>query len=743
MPPRRKRSRAEHSDENGHEDTNEEPITPDSSAIDPPSNGDRVSPAPAEQPTASPTTSPHTSPQQVQTESQAPSTTPRKRGRPRKQSVTEPEDKKDPEPDIDDLYDVLEKLLVVLSSEDEEGYFSRPVNVEADSKYLELVKKPMDFGTMEQKLAERSYRALCEFQDDFDLVMKNAMSYHPANDDIHQLALRLWKFGTRLINSQYERFPKHLTVEPDDSPYFKTTRSKAKAAEVKERVFRPQKYSLCQRGPDGTFFFSSAQTKPLDDIQLVEDVGKVNIIPSYSEDQTQVPPLKSLVHPSLIAGRTLSKSRHKRNEPAPVEFVEYGPYYTFAPMVDTSKATLSQAESVKYLKPGQVVILEPEGDANEPPVPEVARIYRGDELEATNGDGTGSTVEVRVDNLEGIEKLVDQARLDAEGKRILEDEGVDLEAVLSVQDLLKEAQEGESDQGDQEKGLDKMSLEDILALNKDLLAELEAMQEERFEEGSGEISTEELSIAKRLFWNLHHLASLSLPAHLLPKSLISSYMSRLRKYDPAFKGTLPPRKQYIYPSNLGGRTAFPTNAGTIPPHAAAKDYVPPRSKVLPTSFGGPSSGPGVATSSVMMTSLETSLPPLGTPLPPLSSNPYLQNLKLGTSTGTPSTFAGMGVSTPGGLVGTTPLTSLPTSSLSTLGMPYSSLAGLNLSSLATLNTSLPMSMTPGYPSPHVATTSVLGTPGAALGSPSMASQMMTFRGGMMPGLKKNGAWKFS
>lgn len=90
-------------------------------------------------------------------------TTPRKRGRPRKDSVSGPEDKEE-EPDLDELHETLGKLLFVLSSEDEEGYFSRPVNVEADPRYLELVKKPMDFGSMEKKLAERTYRALCEFQ---------------------------------------------------------------------------------------------------------------------------------------------------------------------------------------------------------------------------------------------------------------------------------------------------------------------------------------------------------------------------------------------------------------------------------------------------------------------------------------------------------------------------------------------------------------------------------------------------
>lgn len=106
------------------------------------------------------------------------------------------------------------------------------------------------------------------WQDDFDLVMKNAMLYHPASDEIHQLAFRLWRFGSRLINCQYERFPKRLTVDPEDIQTTTRSAAKAKATEVKERMFCLHKYTLCQKGPDGTYFFTSTQTKPLDDVYL-------------------------------------------------------------------------------------------------------------------------------------------------------------------------------------------------------------------------------------------------------------------------------------------------------------------------------------------------------------------------------------------------------------------------------------------------------------------------------------------
>ncbi|KAI8916631.1 hypothetical protein DFJ77DRAFT_346751 [Powellomyces hirtus] len=445
---------------------------------------------------------------------------------------------------MDELYDVLEKLLFVLSSEDEEGYFARPINTEANPLYIQLVKKPMDFGSMQNKLVERSYRTLAEFQDDFDTVMKNAMLFHPVTDDVYQLAARLHKFGTRLINSLYGRFPKNLTVEaPDedkDGPVTTTPGDTNKTIkEAKERIFRTQKFALSQRGPDGTYFFSSTHTKPLEDMPLVDELLKVNIVPTYSGNGTDIPLLKSMMQPPRPSAPDPlfppPRKVAKPNSPSTVHFNDYGLFYSFAPSYASANATLSPTESIKVkTKDPAVVVLEPEEDeapsgcpASALPLPtdSVVPIYRGDE------------------------------------------EAIALDAALA--ELV-----GSGPGVYQEPSPKPSPVDVLLEENLDLVSQLEDFQEERFDAGNGAaIGPEELQIARRLIENLYTLLNSATPGSLVSRENIQSMMVSLRQYDAAFRGTLPQTRRYTYASNLAGRNAFPVNAGSVT--GVLEEYMPP------------------------------------------------------------------------------------------------------------------------------------------------------------------------
>ncbi|KAI9091732.1 hypothetical protein DFS34DRAFT_697371 [Phlyctochytrium arcticum] len=612
---------------------------------------------------------------------------------------------------MEELYDALEKIVFVLSTEDEEEYFTRSVDPTADVRYLELIKTPMDFKTMEQKVSDRTYGTLREVQDDFDLMMRNALMVYPVGSKIYRAAQILWKFGTRVINSQYARFPRNLTIGPEESPT-PTPQVKPKPTEVKERNLRAANYTLSQRGPDGTFFFSSLQAKPLEEVPLVEDVMRVAVIPSYSENQEKVPQLKTTIQPPNIHARRLYKPILRRNEPTPVEFMDYGLYYTFAPTSDSSMATLSQAESVQCLKPGREVVLEPGEDNDEsdlPPLPEGIKICNGS---IPDGDDA-----VDINTMSPPPAQIDSPSPDPETARAFREVGIDLDTVLSVPKLLREKAGSENDKmQDQEynssstnfgekRDIETMALDEILDVNADLLADLVECQAWRFQQNLSEVPEFELDIARTLSENLRHLSSRVAPGEVLPAELIEKYMSTLRLYEPAFKGTLPPRKQYTYPSNLGGKTALPTNAGAIPPNSTTGDYVPPR---LPSSIpnsgrtsisystpmraptnttyantpivngGSPAVGSMSMGASASMyqspaAGLSSGYAPMntagmatrsGTPLTAgnISNNPYLQNLKYGGMTQqssnspvayqmNPSPAISM---TGGGLVGTSP-----------------------------------------------------------------------------------------
>ena len=71
------------------------------------------------------------------------------------------------------------------------GVFGNPVDPVALglTDYNEIVKMPMDMGTIRKKLDLHNYRDLEAFRFDMSLCFDNAMLYNPKTSDVHALAL--------------------------------------------------------------------------------------------------------------------------------------------------------------------------------------------------------------------------------------------------------------------------------------------------------------------------------------------------------------------------------------------------------------------------------------------------------------------------------------------------------------------------------------------------------------------------
>jgi hypothetical protein len=85
---------------------------------------------------------------------------------------------------------VLEKLL---GEPDCESVFGAPVDPKALNltDYYDVIKQPMDLGTVKRNLAAKGYRQPDGFVDDVKLTFDNAMQYNPTNDPVHKFAARL------------------------------------------------------------------------------------------------------------------------------------------------------------------------------------------------------------------------------------------------------------------------------------------------------------------------------------------------------------------------------------------------------------------------------------------------------------------------------------------------------------------------------------------------------------------------
>lgn len=65
--------------------------------------------------------------------------------------------------------------------------------------YADVIKHPMDFSTMNNKIVSGQYQTLEEFEADFDLVWGNAMTYNQKETVYYKAAVRIRDAGQTFL----------------------------------------------------------------------------------------------------------------------------------------------------------------------------------------------------------------------------------------------------------------------------------------------------------------------------------------------------------------------------------------------------------------------------------------------------------------------------------------------------------------------------------------------------------------
>ncbi|KAG1719558.1 uncharacterized protein EDB91DRAFT_1180441 [Suillus paluster] len=111
-------------------------------------------------------------------------------------SMQDAEAKKAPRPmKLKPLKEVLMKLITQLKKKDDYAFFISAVDPTRVPGYADVIKHPMDLGTMSTKVAKGKYRSLEEFTTDFRLVVTNAKTFNPPGTIYHTEADRLEVWG--------------------------------------------------------------------------------------------------------------------------------------------------------------------------------------------------------------------------------------------------------------------------------------------------------------------------------------------------------------------------------------------------------------------------------------------------------------------------------------------------------------------------------------------------------------------
>ncbi|XP_051575185.1 bromodomain-containing protein 9 isoform X2 [Myxocyprinus asiaticus] len=97
---------------------------------------------------------------------------------------------------------LLEHFLRLLQRKDQHGFFAFPVTDAIAPGYSTIIKHPMDFSTMKDKIAANEYKTITEFKADFKLMCDNAMVYNRPETVYYKAAKKLLHTGFKMMSKQ-------------------------------------------------------------------------------------------------------------------------------------------------------------------------------------------------------------------------------------------------------------------------------------------------------------------------------------------------------------------------------------------------------------------------------------------------------------------------------------------------------------------------------------------------------------
>ncbi|XP_033849695.2 bromodomain-containing protein 9-like isoform X3 [Acipenser ruthenus] len=106
------------------------------------------------------------------------------------------------ENDCTPLQQLLEHFLRQLQRKDPHGFFSFPVTDAIAPGYSMIIKHPMDFSTIKDKIEINEYKSVTEFKADFKLMCDNAMVYNRPETVYYKAAKKLLHTGFKMMSKQ-------------------------------------------------------------------------------------------------------------------------------------------------------------------------------------------------------------------------------------------------------------------------------------------------------------------------------------------------------------------------------------------------------------------------------------------------------------------------------------------------------------------------------------------------------------
>lgn len=103
----------------------------------------------------------------------------------------------------DSLNDKCQRIMKhLLADHPIASFFKDPVDTKLYSDYKQIVKTPSDISTVKKRLKNKKYDKLSQWNDDVELIFKNAEKYNGSESDITRLAEQL-RIAFEKLKSEY------------------------------------------------------------------------------------------------------------------------------------------------------------------------------------------------------------------------------------------------------------------------------------------------------------------------------------------------------------------------------------------------------------------------------------------------------------------------------------------------------------------------------------------------------------
>ncbi|KAJ1083395.1 hypothetical protein NDU88_003554 [Pleurodeles waltl] len=301
-----------------------------------------------------------------------------------------------PEEEQTPLQEALNQLMRQLQRKDPSAFFSFPVTDFIAPGYSMIIKNPMDFSTIREKIRNNEYQSIEELKDNFKQICHNAMIYNKPETIYHKAAKKLLNSGMKILSQERiqslkqsidfmtgvqtngkpkdpnesqvtgdaKNDPENVKEETMETEDVKSSKTKAK----EHKSHRKEKDPLEEKLRNDLL---AAREQELIDLIIRQSAGKltrraVNSELEFERRRSDGTTTLGVLIPSdpatdfghgcvklgIAAGRLQSGvntlqgfKEDKRNKVTPVAYLNYGPFSTYAPDNDSTLANISKDDS--------------------------------------------------------------------------------------------------------------------------------------------------------------------------------------------------------------------------------------------------------------------------------------------------------------------------------------------------------------------------------------------------------------